>query len=107
MIRMLNSKGNFKPFVEKRKATRGLKTLKNWVLRWNFYYYFTSAAFGGASGQTGTVLKFNAPTGQDSMLKNGVTSSISTRHQCITAMKEYENKSLEVSDGCISSYNLG
>ena len=25
---MLNSKGNFKPFVEKRKATRGLKTLK-------------------------------------------------------------------------------
>lgn len=31
------------------------------------------------------------------MVKAGVTTSINTKHQCITAMKEYENKSLEVS----------
>ena len=30
------------------------------------------------------------------MVKSGVTTSINTKHQCITAMKEYENKSLEV-----------
>uniref|UniRef100_A0A3Q2E9I9 Nuclear pore complex protein Nup98-Nup96 n=1 Tax=Cyprinodon variegatus TaxID=28743 RepID=A0A3Q2E9I9_CYPVA len=29
------------------------------------------------------------------MVKAGVTTSINTKHQCITAMKEYENKSLE------------
>lgn len=36
------------------------------------------------------------PTGSDTMVKGGVTTSINTKHQCITAMKEYENKSLEV-----------
>uniref|UniRef100_A0A3P8RHI4 Nuclear pore complex protein Nup98-Nup96 n=1 Tax=Astatotilapia calliptera TaxID=8154 RepID=A0A3P8RHI4_ASTCA len=35
------------------------------------------------------------PTGSDTMVKAGVTTSINTKHQCITAMKEYENKSLE------------
>ena len=30
-------------------------------------------------------------------MKNGVTTNINTKHQCITAMKEYEAKSLEVS----------
>lgn len=37
------------------------------------------------------------PSGTDTMVKAGVTTSINTKHQCITAMKEYENKSLEVS----------
>ncbi|XP_035208870.1 nuclear pore complex protein Nup98-Nup96-like, partial [Stegodyphus dumicola] len=50
---------------------------------------FTSAA------QTGTTIKFNPPTGTDTMMKGGVSTSIGTRHQCITCMKEYENKSLE------------
>lgn len=39
---------------------------------------------------------FQPPTGSDTMVKAGVTTSINTKHQCITAMKEYENKSLEV-----------
>ncbi|XP_023683557.2 nuclear pore complex protein Nup98-Nup96-like isoform X1 [Paramormyrops kingsleyae] len=67
----------------------------------------TSNPFGGTSGslfgssgftatqQPGTTVKFNPPTGSDTMVKGGVTTSINTKHQCITAMKEYENKSLE------------
>ena len=68
-----------------------------------------TAGTGGASGglfgggstfgqqqQGGTVHKFNAPSGTDTMLKSGQNHSINTRHQCITAMKEYETKSLEV-----------
>ncbi|KAM9451703.1 nuclear pore complex protein Nup98-Nup96-like [Clarias gariepinus] len=65
----------------------------------------TSNPFGGtpslfgASGftatQPGTTIKFNPPTGSDTIVKSGVTTSINTKHQCITAMKEYENKSLE------------
>ncbi|XP_010143933.1 PREDICTED: nuclear pore complex protein Nup98-Nup96, partial [Buceros rhinoceros silvestris] len=35
------------------------------------------------------------PTGTDTMVKSGVSTNISTKHQCITAMKEYESKSLE------------
>lgn len=66
----------------------------------------TSNPFGGATSlfggsgfsatqQPGTTVKFNPPTGSDTMVKAGVTTSINTKHQCITAMKEYENKSLE------------
>uniref|UniRef100_A0A1A7XNB2 Nuclear pore complex protein Nup98-Nup96 n=1 Tax=Iconisemion striatum TaxID=60296 RepID=A0A1A7XNB2_9TELE len=59
-----------------------------------------SSSLFGASGfsatqQPGTTVKFNPPTGSDTMVKAGVTTSINTKHQCITAMKEYENKSLE------------
>lgn len=31
------------------------------------------------------------------MLRNGTNQTISTKHMCITAMKQYESKSLEVS----------
>ncbi|XP_017296751.1 nuclear pore complex protein Nup98-Nup96 isoform X2 [Kryptolebias marmoratus] len=59
----------------------------------------SSSLFGGsgfsASQQPGTTVKFNPITGSDTMVKAGVTTSINTKHQCITAMKEYENKSLE------------
>ncbi|XP_008302611.1 nuclear pore complex protein Nup98-Nup96 isoform X2 [Stegastes partitus] len=59
----------------------------------------TNSLFGGsgfsAAQQPGTTVKFNPPTGSDTMVKAGVTTSINTKHQCITAMKEYENKSLE------------
>jgi nuclear pore complex protein Nup98-Nup96 len=70
-----------------------------------------SLAFGGAAstpfgaaaapfGQqqqapVGTTVKFNPPTGTDTMMKSGNQQNINTRHQCITCMKEYENKSLE------------
>ncbi|KAL3234099.1 hypothetical protein MRX96_022844 [Rhipicephalus microplus] len=56
---------------------------------------FGSTAFGTGSVTTGTTIKFKPPTGTDTMMKNGVSSTISTSHQCITCMKEYENKSLE------------
>ncbi|XP_033001542.1 nuclear pore complex protein Nup98-Nup96 isoform X3 [Lacerta agilis] len=65
----------------------------------------TANPFGGTSGSlfgstsftvpTGTTIKFNPPTGTDTMVKSGVSTNISTKHQCITAMKEYESKSLE------------
>ncbi|XP_067137824.1 nuclear pore complex protein Nup98-Nup96-like isoform X2 [Centruroides vittatus] len=55
-----------------------------------------NTAFGGfGSSTSGTTIKFNPPTGSDTMMKNGVSTNINTRHQCITCMKEYENKSLE------------
>ncbi|XP_062344221.1 nuclear pore complex protein Nup98-Nup96 isoform X5 [Cinclus cinclus] len=65
-----------------------------------------SNPFGSTSGSlfgptsftaapTGTTIKFNPPTGTDTMVKSGVSTNINTKHQCITAMKEYESKSLE------------
>ncbi|KAK9511478.1 hypothetical protein O3M35_000124 [Rhynocoris fuscipes] len=54
------------------------------------------ASSGFASGGTGgTTIKFTPVTGTDTMVKNGATSNINTRHHCITCMKEYECKSLE------------
>uniref|UniRef100_A0A1B6CZW3 Nuclear pore complex protein Nup98-Nup96 n=2 Tax=Clastoptera arizonana TaxID=38151 RepID=A0A1B6CZW3_9HEMI len=58
----------------------------------------SSTGFGstiGVSGTTGTTVKFSPVTGTDTMIKNGVSQPISTRHHCITCMKEYETKSLE------------
>lgn len=49
----------------------------------------------GAQAQSGTVIKFSPLTGTDTMQKGGVASTISTKHHCITCMKEYEGKSLE------------
>ncbi|XP_012280499.1 nuclear pore complex protein Nup98-Nup96 [Orussus abietinus] len=64
----------------------------------NTSLFGTTGGFGNtsaASNMTGTVVKFNPVTGTDTMVKNGVTQTISTRHHCITCMKEYETKSLE------------
>ena len=38
---------------------------------------------------------FIPPSGSDTVVKNNLTSNVQTRHQCITAMKEYESLSLE------------
>ncbi|XP_052829628.1 nuclear pore complex protein Nup98-Nup96 isoform X1 [Octopus bimaculoides] len=54
----------------------------------------SSNMFGGSTA-TGTSTKFQPPVGQDTMVKGGITNNINTRHQCISAMKEYEDKCLE------------
>ncbi|KAM9332405.1 uncharacterized protein KZ484_017515 isoform 2-T3 [Pholidichthys leucotaenia] len=59
-----------------------------------------SLTFGGqslfqASQQSGTTIKFRPAIENDTMVIAGVTTAISIRHQHITAMKEYENKSVE------------
>ena len=51
--------------------------------------------FPSVSNVTGTTIKFNPLLSTDIMIKNGANQNINTRHQCITCMKEYENKSLE------------
>lgn len=52
-------------------------------------------AFGSTTGTTGTPIKFIPLNGTDTVAKNGTTSTISTKHNCISCMKEYEAKSLE------------
>ncbi|XP_047352980.1 nuclear pore complex protein Nup98-Nup96 isoform X1 [Vespa velutina] len=47
------------------------------------------------TAMTGTVVKFTPVITTDSMTKNGTAHSISGRHCCIVAMKEYESKSYE------------
>ena len=80
------------------------KYIYKYFFKWSTYI-FDLSAFGQPQQQqqqqqqnaSGTVLKYDAPQGQDTMVKNGVTTNIQTKHQCITAMKQYETKSLEVS----------
>ncbi|VDO28688.1 unnamed protein product [Onchocerca flexuosa] len=55
----------------------------------------SSGVFGSTSSISGTTVKFEPPTSTDTMLRNGTNQTISTKHMCITAMKQYENKSLE------------
>jgi len=61
----------------------------------------TNTGFGvaaaTASGTTSS--KFAPPDGSDTMIKNGISQTVKTRHFCITAMKPYEHKSLEVRTG--------
>lgn len=56
-----------------------------------------SQGFGAATNAApmGTVIKFQLVTGTDTMVKGSINQQISTRHHCITCMKEYEGKSLE------------
>ena len=37
-------------------------------------------------------------TSSENVNKNGTTMMVQTKHQCISVMKEYEAKSLEVTD---------
>ncbi|VDO82523.1 unnamed protein product, partial [Soboliphyme baturini] len=50
--------------------------------------------FGGGIG-SGTTVKFEPLIGNDSIVRNGISSNTSTKHQCISAMKQYEGKSVE------------
>ncbi|XP_015785511.1 nuclear pore complex protein Nup98-Nup96 [Tetranychus urticae] len=56
---------------------------------------FSGATATNTMQAPGTTIKFNPLIGSDTMLKNNINTTISTRHQCITAMKEYETKSME------------
>jgi|SRR6218665_861856 len=56
----------------------------------------TSFLGAGGTGTSGTVIKFVAVPGTDIIMKGGSQQSVATKLQCITGMKEYENKSLEV-----------
>ncbi|CAF0854956.1 unnamed protein product [Rotaria sp. Silwood1] len=59
----------------------------------------TTSIFGSTvagTTQVGTTVKFEAVSGQDTMrTKNNTFQTINTKLQCICAMKEYTNKSLE------------
>lgn len=44
----------------------------------------------------GTTVKFIPITGNDTMVKGGEQRTIATKNMCITAMQQYESKSLEV-----------
>jgi len=57
---------------------------------------FGSASTSVATSQSGTKTKYNPLIGQDVTMKYGIQTSVNTKHQCITSMKEYEAKSLEV-----------
>lgn len=67
-----------------------------------------SSMFGATATQTsGSVIKFNPLIATDQMMKNNAQTTVSTRHQCISAMKEYENKSLEVITRTVSYFKNG
>lgn len=70
---------------------------------------FSTGGFGGlivsffrpfnlATVVNGTTVKFDPVKGSDTMMKNNETKTISTKHMCITVMKPYETKSVEVSE---------
>ena len=46
--------------------------------------------------QWGTNFQYNPPAGLDLMITNGRTNTVNVTLRSITAMPEYENKSLEV-----------
>ena len=58
---------------------------------------FRTAAgtFGQQQSSIGTTIKFIPPMGTDTIMNRNRQQSINTRHQCITLMREYENKSIE------------
>ncbi len=65
------------------------------------HFIFLFVAFKDGQTQKGTTIKFEVRNGGiDTMLNHGLETIVSTRLQCITTMKEYENKSLEV---CLTS----
>lgn len=76
----------------------------------SFSAFGTNATSGGIFGATATpafgqsqqagangsaIAKYGALSGSDTVIKGGVSSTVSTKQHCITAMKEYEAKSLE------------
>uniref|UniRef100_A0A5K3FP72 Nuclear pore complex protein Nup98-Nup96 n=1 Tax=Mesocestoides corti TaxID=53468 RepID=A0A5K3FP72_MESCO len=57
---------------------------------------FGGSVFGATpTAIQGTTVKFNPPISTDTVQKNGQKLQVNTKHMCITAMKEYQEKSLE------------
>nr|CDS27270.2 nuclear pore complex protein Nup98 Nup96 [Hymenolepis microstoma] len=57
---------------------------------------FGSSVFGGAGAAiSGTTVKFNPPLVNDLVQKNGQKVQVNAKHMCISAMKEYSDKSME------------
>lgn len=64
----------------------------------NVFGASTTSAFGAPAGgaNPGTsIAKYQPTIGTDTLMKNGTANNINTKQHCITAMKEYESKSLE------------
>ncbi|CAL8072922.1 unnamed protein product [Calicophoron daubneyi] len=67
----------------------------------------TSTLFGGSAANTvswgsgvvgaptGTAIPFNPPITTDTIQRGGQSTQVNAKHVCITAMKEYQDKSLE------------
>ena len=70
----------------------------------------SKSVFGGGTTATGSAVtgtagvKFAPVDGTDSVARNGVSSVVKTKHYCITGMKQYEDKSLEVGQLHIHSF---
>nr|CDS17585.1 nuclear pore complex protein Nup98 Nup96 [Echinococcus granulosus] len=57
---------------------------------------FGGSVFGGVTTPIqGTSVKFNAPLVSDTVQKNGQKVPVNAKHMCISAMKEYIDKSIE------------
>ncbi|KAL5961216.1 Nuclear pore complex protein Nup98-Nup96 [Taenia solium] len=57
---------------------------------------FGSSVFGSATAPIqGTPVKFNAPLVNDIIQKNNQKVQVTAKHMCISAMKEYSDKSIE------------
>lgn len=65
----------------------------------------STGGLGGGLG-TGGVVKFEPVTGTDTISKNGVTQNVTTKLQCVSAMKQYETQSLEVSKLHVQSFAI-
>ncbi|XP_038055880.1 nuclear pore complex protein Nup98-Nup96-like [Patiria miniata] len=61
------------------------------------HFGLMASGSGDLFGRThkGTTIKFTPITSTDTVMKYGVHFNVNTRHQVITAMKIYENKSFE------------
>ena len=57
---------------------------------------FGNSVFGVSQPIQGTTVKFNSPLVTDTVQKSGSKVQVNAKHMCITAMKEYSDKSVEV-----------
>lgn len=71
-------------------------------ITYNITLLLAGGLFGSSAASTsgGTLaVKFQAIDGSDTVVKGGISHPIKTKHYCITAMKQFESKSIEVLTG--------